>query len=43
MPDRSGKRPRDVNELAKQLVDEAIGERPKKAPQKRGPYKKRKV
>lgn len=26
MPDRSGKRPRDVNELAKQLVGEATGE-----------------
>jgi hypothetical protein len=28
MPDRSRKRPRDVNELAKQLVDEATGEVP---------------
>jgi hypothetical protein len=26
MPDRSRKRPSDVNELAKQLVDEATGE-----------------
>jgi hypothetical protein len=26
MPDRSRKRPRDVNELAKQLVGEATGE-----------------
>jgi hypothetical protein len=26
MPDRSSKRPRDVNELARQLVDEATGE-----------------
>jgi hypothetical protein len=26
MPDRSSRRPRDVNELAKQLVDEATGE-----------------
>jgi hypothetical protein len=26
MPDRSRKRPRDVNELAKQLVDEATGD-----------------
>jgi hypothetical protein len=26
MPDRSRKRPTDVNELAKQLVDEATGE-----------------
>jgi hypothetical protein len=25
MPDRSGKRPRDPNELGKQLVDEATG------------------
>ena len=29
MPDRSRKRPRDVNALAKQLVDEATGEAPK--------------
>jgi hypothetical protein len=28
MPDRSRKRPRDVNELAKQLVNEATGEAP---------------
>lgn len=28
MPDRSGKRSRDPNELAKQLVDEATGEAP---------------
>ena len=28
MPDRSRKRPRDVNELAKRLVDEASGEAP---------------
>ncbi len=28
MPDRSSKRPRDVNELAKQLVAEATGEAP---------------
>jgi hypothetical protein len=28
MPDRSRKRPRDVNELARQLVDEATGEAP---------------
>ena len=26
MPDRSSKRPRDVNELAKRLVDEATGD-----------------
>jgi hypothetical protein len=29
MPDRSGKRSRDVNELAKQLVDEATGDAPR--------------
>lgn len=36
MPDRSGKRPRDVNELAKQLVGEATGEiePPEPAPEK---------
>jgi hypothetical protein len=28
MPDRSRKRPRDVNALARQLVDEATGEAP---------------
>lgn len=28
MPDRSRKRPHDVNELARQLVDEATGEVP---------------
>jgi hypothetical protein len=28
MPDRSRKRPRDVNELARQLVDEAVGDEP---------------
>lgn len=28
MPDRSRKRPSDVNELARQLVDEATGEAP---------------
>jgi hypothetical protein len=32
MPDRSRKRPRDPNELAKQLVDEATGEVPKYDP-----------
>jgi hypothetical protein len=26
MPDRSRKRPRDVNELGRQIVDEAIGD-----------------
>jgi hypothetical protein len=29
MPDRSRKRPRDPNELGKQLVEEATGEQPK--------------
>lgn len=29
MPERSRKRPRDVNELARQLVGEAVGEIPK--------------
>jgi hypothetical protein len=29
VPDRSRTRPRDVNELAHQLVDEATGEEPK--------------
>ncbi len=28
MPDRSSKRPRDVNELAKQIVGEAVGDEP---------------
>jgi hypothetical protein len=32
MPDRSRKRPTDVNELARQLVDEAVGEAPKLDP-----------
>lgn len=32
MPDRSRKRSRDPNELAKQLVDEATGEQPKYDP-----------
>jgi hypothetical protein len=32
MPDRSRKRPRDPNELAKQLVDEATGGQPKYDP-----------
>lgn len=32
MPERSSKRPRDVNELAKQLVDEATGDQPKYEP-----------
>lgn len=32
MPERSRKRPRDVNELAKQLVDEATGDVPKVDP-----------
>jgi hypothetical protein len=32
MPYRSRKRPRDPNELAKQLVDEATGDQPKYDP-----------
>lgn len=32
MPDRSSKRSRDPNELAKQLVEEATGEQPKYDP-----------
>lgn len=32
MPERSRKRSRDPNELAKQLVDEATGEQPKYDP-----------
>jgi len=32
MPERSRKRPRDPNELAKQLVDEATGKQPKYDP-----------
>ncbi len=32
MPDRSRKRSRDVNELARQLVDEAVGDVPKHDP-----------
>ena len=32
MPERSRKRPTDVNELAKQVVDEATGEAPKLDP-----------
>jgi hypothetical protein len=32
MPDRSRKRPRDPNELAKRLVDEATGDQPKYDP-----------
>lgn len=32
MPDRSRKRPRDVNELAAQLVDEATSDEPRPDP-----------
>ncbi len=32
MPDRSRKRPRDLNEIARQIVDEATGEAPKLDP-----------
>jgi hypothetical protein len=31
-PERSGSRPRDVNQLAKRLVDEAVGDEPKLDP-----------
>lgn len=31
MPDRSRKRPRDLNQLARRLVDEATGETPEPA------------
>jgi hypothetical protein len=34
MPDRSRKRPRDVNELAAQIVDEATGAAPPPDPDK---------
>lgn len=33
MPDRSRKRPRDLNQLAKRLVDESIGEAPENPPE----------
>jgi hypothetical protein len=33
MPDRSRKRPRDLNQLAKRLVDESTGDAPDKAPE----------
>lgn len=29
MPDRSRKRPRDLNQLAKRIVDEAVGDAPR--------------
>jgi hypothetical protein len=32
MPDRSRKRPRDVNEIARQIVEEATGDAPKVDP-----------
>jgi len=32
MPERSRKRPRDVNELARQIVDEAVGDAPRYDP-----------
>ncbi len=32
MPDRSGKRPRDLNQLAKRLVDESTGDAPADKP-----------
>ena len=34
MPERSRNRPRDVNKLNRQLVDEATGEQPKPDPDK---------
>jgi hypothetical protein len=34
MPDRSRNRPRDPNQLAKSIVDEATGEKPKQQPEK---------
>jgi hypothetical protein len=37
MPDRSGKRPRDVNELARQVVDEATGEVPQPDAEEKDP------
>ncbi len=37
MPDRSRKRPRDVNELGKQLVDEATGASHPDAPDGKDP------
>jgi len=33
MPDRSRKRPRDLNQLARRLVDEATGEAPPEPPE----------
>jgi hypothetical protein len=33
MPDRSRKRPRDLNQLAARLVDEATGDRPRQQPE----------
>lgn len=35
MPDRSRKRPRDLNQLAKSIVDEATGEKPRLEPEER--------
>lgn len=32
MPDRSSKRPRDLNQLAKRLVEESTGEQPSAEP-----------
>jgi hypothetical protein len=32
MPDRSRKRPRDLNQLAKSIVDEATGQKPRPEP-----------
>jgi hypothetical protein len=35
MPDRSGNRPRDLNQLAKRLVDDSTGDTPATAPVER--------
>ena len=37
MPDRSRKRPTDVNQLAKRLVEEAVGDAEKVSPRKKDP------
>ena len=37
MPERSSKRPRDLNALARQIVDEATGETPPKAESTKDP------
>ena len=37
MPDRSRRRPRDLNQLAKRLVDESTGDAPAETPDERDP------